>query len=123
MQRLCGIVLAACVIAGVSTAAYANKSAVEIQAPETAKKGSTITISVTVTHSGNSIVHYTNWVYIKANGKEIARWDFTWNNRPENEVFTCTVTYTVTGPVEIEAESNCNLHGSAGAKTFQIKVQ
>ncbi len=103
--------------------AFANKSSVEIQAPETARTGSKITIAVRVIHEGNNFLHYTNWVYIKANGKEIARWDFTMGNRPDGEVFTRQIEYTVAGPVEIEAMANCNLHGSTGPRSVTVRIK
>ncbi len=46
-------------------------------------KGSEVTLKVTVTHSANSATHYTEWVKVTANGKEIARWNFTSGQRPE----------------------------------------
>ena len=105
------------------TAAFANKTSVEIQAPESAKIGSKITITVRVIHEGNNFMHYTDWVYLKVNGKEVARWDFSRSARPESEVFTRQVEYTVTGPLTIEAMGNCNLHGSTGSRSATVKVQ
>ena len=35
-------------------------------------------------------------------------------NRPEAAIFTKEVKLTVNEPLEIVAEANCNLHGSAG---------
>jgi desulfoferrodoxin (superoxide reductase-like protein) len=104
------------------TSACANASAVEINAPEQAKNGAVITISVNVIHSGNNIFHYTDWVWIKVNDKEIGRWDFTWNNRPESNDFTRQVTFTVKGPLKITAKANCNLHGSAGEGSATVKA-
>jgi desulfoferrodoxin (superoxide reductase-like protein) len=103
--------------------AYANASSVEITAPESAKQGSTITISVKVVHNANNIFHYTDWIWIRVNGKEIARWDFTWNHRPEDKVFIRTVTCTVAGPLVISSKSNCNLHGSAGERSVTVRIQ
>ncbi len=103
--------------------AFASKTSVEIQAPESAAIGSKINVTVRVIHDGNNFMHYTDWVYLKANGKEIARWEFTRGARPEAEVFTRQVEYTVTGPVEFEAQGHCNLHGSTGTRTFTVKVR
>lgn len=102
---------------------YANKASVAIDAPDSAVKGTEITIKLTITHSGNNFFHYTNWVYVKAGGKEIARWDFTRSNRPENEVFTRELKLTIDGPAVIEAQANCNVHGSAGIMTKNISVK
>jgi desulfoferrodoxin (superoxide reductase-like protein) len=101
----------------------ANKSSVEIKAPAEAAKGSTVTITVTVSHSGNNRFHYTDWVYVKAGDKEIARWNFGKGELPENEKFTRDVQYTITDSVEIEAKANCNIHGSTGEKKVFIKVK
>ncbi len=103
--------------------AFADKSSVEITASAIVKKGETITISVKVTHDGNNFLHYTDWVYIKAGGKEIARWEYSMFNRPENEIFTKEIKFTVNKSVEIEAEANCNFHGSKGKKTVKISVK
>lgn len=102
--------------------AFADKSSVSIDAPDTAEKGSEIIIKITVTHNGNNLFHHTDWVYIKVNGSEIARWDFKFNDLPENEVFTREVKYTVQGPLTIEAEANCNLHGSKGTAVKKVIV-
>jgi len=101
--------------------ALADQSSVTIEAPEYAEPGSQITIKVHVSHSGNNFFHYTNWVTVSANGKEIKRWEFSSGNRPEDADFTREMTYTVSGPVEITAEANCNMHGSAGKATVQVQ--
>ena len=106
----------------ISANVFADKSSVAIEVPENITKGSVVTIKVTVTHSGNNFMHYTNWVYVNVNGKEIARWDFSWNNKPENEAFTREVKYTIEEPVTIEAEANCNMHGSKGKATKKIEL-
>ena len=104
------------------TTASADKASVTIDAPETAIKGAEITIKVTATHDANNFLHYTNWLYIMANDKEVARWDYGWLNRPEGKTFTKEITYTVNEPVEIKAEANCNIHGSEGPQTVKIAV-
>src|SRR4030043_316142 len=67
---------------------FANKASTSIEAPQSVQKGSEVTIRVTVTHKGNSFLHYTKALQVIANKKEIARWDFTSGQRPEAEVFT-----------------------------------
>jgi desulfoferrodoxin (superoxide reductase-like protein) len=103
--------------------AFANKSSVKIDAPDSAKNGEIITIKITVSHSANNFFHHTNWVYVKVNGKEIARWDFSASDRPETEVFTKEVSFKVENSVTIEAEANCNVHGSAGKAEKKIDVK
>ena len=103
--------------------AFADKTSVTIEAPDVLKKGSEITIKVNVVHRGNNFAHYTNWVYVKANGEEIARWEFSMGNRPENEKFIREVKYTITVPTEIIAEGNCNIHGSNGQAVLKINVK
>ncbi len=93
-----------------------------IQAPEKATKGTDITIIITVSHSTNNMFHYTKWAKIMVNGKEISRWDYSWNDRPESEVFTKEVTYMATGPLDITAEASCNMHGSAGPAKFHVDI-
>ncbi|WP_054034181.1 desulfoferrodoxin family protein [Desulfatitalea tepidiphila] len=106
-----------------SVNAFANKTSVTIEGPESAAKGSEVTIKINVRHDGNNFFHYTNQVYVKANGKEIARWDFSATSRPENEVFTKEVKLTLTEPTEIVAEGVCNIHGSEGPAVLKIRVE
>jgi len=101
---------------------WANKAETRIEVPESAPKGSEITIRITVTHSANSFLHYTEWAWIQVNGKEIARWDFTSNSRPESETFSREAKLRVEGDFEIRAKASCNLHGSANEPTANVKV-
>ena len=103
--------------------AFASKSSVSLTVPESVPKGTEVTISVNVTHSGNNMFHYTNWVYVKVNGKEIARWDFSMTNTPESENFTREIKYTVNEPAQIEAEANCNIHGSTGITKAGVSLK
>mgnify|MGYP001404473337 CR=1 FL=1 len=98
---------------------YANQSNVEIAAPDNAVKGSEITIKINVTHSANNFMHHTQWAYIKVNGKEIGRWEYPFDTND----FSKEVKVKVAGPLEIEAMSNCNIHGSTGAKTKTVSVK
>jgi desulfoferrodoxin (superoxide reductase-like protein) len=102
--------------------AYADKSSVRIEAPTQAAKGATITITLHVSHHGNNFVHHTDWVYVKINGEEAKRWEFGTFSTPDNENFTLTLTHPMTGPIEIEAEANCNIHGSAGIAKHSVGV-
>lgn len=103
--------------------ALANKSAVTIAAPDAVAKGSEVTVKLSVAHSGNNRFHYTNWVYLKVNGKEVSRWEFTGSKRPENENFTREFKLTVNEPIELTAEANCNIHGSNGTAVKKIEVK
>ena len=100
----------------------ADKSSVTIDAPETVKKGTEITIKVTAFHDSNNMFHYTNWLYIMVNDKEVARWDYTWRKKPDGNTFTKEITYTINEPVEIKAEANCNVHGSEGPQTVKTAL-
>ena len=102
--------------------ALANKAAVAIQAPASAAKGSEITIRVTVTHNANNFLHYTEWVSVMVDNQEVARWNYTSGNRPDGEVFTKEVKYTLNGNAEIRAQASCNLHGSEGPATAKVLV-
>jgi desulfoferrodoxin (superoxide reductase-like protein) len=101
---------------------FADKTSVSISAPASAAPGSEITIRVTATHSANNFLHYTNWLSVMVNGKEIARWDFTRSKRPEGSVFTREIKCTVNEALEIKAEGHCNMHGSKGPATAQVSV-
>jgi desulfoferrodoxin (superoxide reductase-like protein) len=102
---------------------YANKASVTISAPETAAKGSEVLIKLTITHSADNFFHYTNWVWLKVNGKEFSRWDFTSSNRPEAAVFIREVKIPINEPIELIAEANCNIHGSAGPAKWKIAIK
>ena len=107
-----------------SNPAIANKSAVDIVVSESEEKGDEITITINVTHSANNIFHYTKWVYVMVNGSEIKRWKFGSFSRPESNNFSREITYTVTtGPLEIVAEANCNMHGSNGTATATVSTR
>ena len=112
------VLLLICIVSTVS----ADKSSVKIDTPETAIKGTEITIKVTVFHDSNNMFHYTNWLYIMVNDKEIARWEYSWRKKPEGNTFTKEITYTVVEPLAIKAEANCNVHGSEGPQTLKISV-
>ncbi len=109
---------------------FANKASVTISAPEMAAKGSEVLIKLTITHSANTTIsppprffHYTNWVSLKANGKEVSRWEFTSGNRPEDAVFSREFKIQVNEPMEVIAEANCNIHGSAGPAKWKITIK
>lgn len=110
-------------IAVFSVPVLANKSSVELTVPENSKKDSTIKIIVKVKHNVNISFHFTDWVIIKANGRVIARWDYKKGSLPEKNEFVKEIDYKLSEPVEIEAEANCNLHGSAGKKTAKINIK
>lgn len=100
--------------------AQANKSSVAIeQSAQIDKDGKTV-LKCTVSHSGNNFLHHTDWLSVSADGKEIARWDFSWKNKPESEVFTREVTVDAKLPVSIEAAANCNIHGSKGPAKMTV---
>jgi desulfoferrodoxin (superoxide reductase-like protein) len=62
---------------------------------------------------------------VKVNGKEVKRWEFSAGSLPESETFTREIDYTVEGDgtVTIEAEADCNIHGSAGKVEKKIEIQ
>ena len=93
-------------------AAFANKSAVKIEAPKEAAAGEEITIILHVSHDGNSFLHYTEWVELRINGETAGRWEYSMMDRPEEETFSVTFKTKVQHRLELEAEANCNMHGS-----------
>ena len=117
-----GISLAALFLCAPVDPAFAEKTSVLINAPANAPPGSEITIQVTATHDANNFLHHTDWLKVMADGKEIARWDYSWNKKPEGKVFTKEIKYTVTDSVEITAEGHCNIHGSKGPQTVTVSV-
>ena len=101
----------------------ADKSAVTIEAVDQAVKGTEISIKILVSHSANSFFHYTNWVQVKVNGKDTALWEYSMGNRPEGAKFTKEMKLVVGEPLEIVAEANCNMHGSAGPAKKKIALK
>lgn len=106
-----------------TTTLFADKTAVEIIAPKEAQKGKAITITLKVSHNGNSIMHYTEWVSVNVNGKEYKRWEYSAFNRPEDERFSLSLKIVVEEPLRIEAQGSCNVHGSQGIDTATISVK
>ena len=103
--------------------AVANKSATSIEGPSNIAKGTEVTLRITVTHNANSPSHYTEWVKVTANKKEIARWDYTKDNRPEAAEFTKEIKFKVMEDTEVVAEASCNNHGSRGPAIHQIAAK
>ena len=119
--RFIGILAVAAAIAiFISGPAWANKSETKIDVPESADKGSEITIKVTVIHSANSFFHYTEWLWIQVNGKEIAKWQYSSGNRPEEATFTKEIKFKVDGDLEIKGKASCNMHGSANEAAAKV---
>ena len=119
---LFGIVILA-VLSFQANVALANKSETTIEGPTDAVKGSEVTLRITATHNANTASHYTEWLKVMANKKEVARWDFTRENRPEGAVFTKEIKIKVTEDTEIVAEASCNNHGSKGPAKHKIVVK
>lgn len=107
----------------ISSPLLANKTSVALSGPQAVAPGTEVTITVKISHSGNGSGHFTNWVSVKADGQEIARWDFTSDKRPEGANFSREVKYTVTKPVEITAQGNCNLHGGQAPAVLKIGLK
>ena len=106
-----------------SFGAFANKTSVKIIAPEKAEKGTEITIKIEVTHMGNTKGHYTDWVYVKVNGEEYKRWEYSKENLPENQNFNLEFKIKAESNLEIIVEGNCNKHGSKGDDKVTIVVE
>lgn len=120
-----GIVAAVClmILSALASPAWADRSAVTIEAPATAQKGSETVIKLNVTHSGNSSFHHTQWVALKVNGKEVQRWEYSGSNLPSSNRFSVEYKIAVTEPLEVIAEASCNMHGSAGPAKATVRVK
>jgi desulfoferrodoxin (superoxide reductase-like protein) len=111
-----------CVFA-LSSVASANKTSVALSGPTAAAAGTEVTITVAVVHRGNSARHHTEWVWIKADGKEIVRWDFNASRLPESESFSREVKITIAAPVEITAQGSCTLHGGKDPAVLTVGLK
>jgi len=126
MNRRDFIVASGVLVAGVlvpSGTAWANKAETKIEVPESAARGSEITIRVTVTHSANNFFHHVEWLWIQMNGKEIDRWEYSATNLPEGATFTKEVKYVVDGDMEFKGKASCNLHGSANEAVAKVTAK
>jgi len=121
-ERLFGFILLFFLF-GTGGVALADKAATSIEGPTNAPRGSEVTIRITVTHSANTALHHVEWLKVSANGKEVARWDFTASQRPEATVFTREVKVKIAEDLEVKAEASCNVHGSKGPSTLKISVK
>jgi desulfoferrodoxin (superoxide reductase-like protein) len=101
----------------------ANKSTASIEGPTNVAKGTEVTLRVTVKHNANSSSHYTEWLKVTANKKEIARWEYSKDKRPEAAEFTKEIKLIIMEDTEIIAEASCNRHGSRGPATHRITVK
>ena len=119
-SMVAAVVLVITLCGGVS---LADESAATIEAPDKAPKGAEITVKIHVTHSANNLFHHTNWVKVTVNGQEAAFWEYSTFSLPDGAEFTKEINLTVTEPMEIVAEANCNMHGSQGPakKTVRLK--
>lgn len=100
----------------------ANKASTVIEAPTEVKRGSTIKIKIKAIHSSWFFWHHTDWIVVKIDGKVFKKWDFP-DKQKDDDMIIREIEYTINDNTSIEAESHCNLHGSAGKKTLQISVK
>ena len=102
--------------------AWANKTKVEVKAPAEIKAGTELTITLTVIHSGNSKSHHTDWVYLKINGKEVKRWEYSKSALPSGATFTVEYKTVASEELNLEAKGHCNIHGSADPALVTVKL-
>jgi len=102
---------------------FANKAAVTIEGPTSVTKGTEVTLRVIVTHNANSASHYTEWLKVVAAKKEIARWNYSKDTRPEAAEFIKEIKIKVMEDTEIIGEASCNKHGSKGPAGHKITVK
>jgi len=114
------MVLVITLYSGVS---LANKAAAKVEAPDQAAKGTEITVKIHVTHSADNFFHHVDWLKVMVNGKQVALWEYSPFDLPPDADFTKELKLTINEPMEIVAEANCNIHGSAGPdkKTIRLK--
>lgn len=103
--------------------AFANKTSVEVNAPEKVKKGQKVTVTINVNHKGNSKMHHTDWVTLALNGKVVQRWEYSKRALPPNENFTLEYKFVATENTSITAQGNCNIHGSKGPIMVMVAVE
>jgi len=102
---------------------FANKTGVVINVPQSVKKGTDVRVVLEVTHDGNNFLHHTEWVYLKVNGVESKRWEFSAFNTPESGNFSLQVAVKADGNLLLEAAGNCNIHGSQGKDAKTVRAE
>ncbi len=102
--------------------AFANESAVRIEAPETAAAGQEVEIVLHISHSGNNFLHYTELVELKINGEISKTWEYSNFSKPPGENFTLRFAHPANETLEIEARASCNRHGSRNTDTQSVSV-
>jgi len=105
-----------------SAGLLANKTSVEVKAPAEIKKGTEVTLVLSVLHKGNSKSHHTDWVILNINGKEVKKWPYDKDSLPPGGDFILEYKYVVMENLTVEAQGHCNLHGSAGISKTTVKV-
>ena len=106
----------------------ANKTSVTLSIPDSATAGEEITIVINVSHSANSGLHHTDWVYLKINDVEVKRWEYSRDSLPPAADFTLEFKYTVPADADpekglsVEVEGDCNIHGTAGPADATITL-
>ncbi len=123
MKRAISITLFTIMTLFFSVTAFADKAGLSIKAPRSAQKGETVTLILQITHDGNNILHYVDYVTLLVNDQEVKRWEYSAFDRAENEDFSVSYELKITETMNIEAEANCNIHGSRGNKTHTINAK
>lgn len=103
--------------------AFANQSAVRIEGPTSVAKGTEVTLRIIVTHNANSTSHYTEWVKVTANQKEIAGWKYSKVTLPEAAEFIKEIKIKVMEDTEVIGEASCNKHGGKGPAKHKITAK
>lgn len=106
-----------------SPAAFADESAVRIEAPTKAAAGEEIVIVLHVSHNGNNFLHHTNLVELRINGEMVKKWEYGSFSKPEAEDFSVSFSYPAKQDLEIKAEAFCNLHGSKNTDVKTLSVE
>ncbi len=122
-KTLCPGISLLAILLVLAGSALANKPATSIEGPTSVAKGTEVILRITVTHNANSPSHYVEWLKVTANKKEIVRWDYTRDKRPEAAEFTQEIKFKVMEDTEVVAEASCNIHGSRGPAMHKITVK
>jgi desulfoferrodoxin (superoxide reductase-like protein) len=103
--------------------ASANQPTVTIEAPANVRKGSEITIRITIDHSANDPIHHVKWVQVLVNYQVVVWREYSLFHLPEDHTFRIEIKYRVDQDTEIRGEASCNLHGSRGPTFFKVSAK
>lgn len=93
-----------------------------IDAPDSARSGESVPITLNLHHEDTSPVHYVDYVRLYDGDRLLQEWTYGKNNPEKAEEWSLTYTGSFEKSTKLRAVIRCNLHGDSAA-TKEITVQ